>query len=485
MRVSVPIQTVLACALICPMLWADDWPQWRGPCRDGVWRETGIIDEFDGPQIEIRWKAPISGGYSGPTVAAGRVYVSDRVTEPREMERVHCFDAETGRKIWSCDYPCNYAAIHYRAGPRASVTLDDGRAYSLGAVGLCHCFDAATGEILWKRDLATEYEIRMPTWGISAAPLVEDGLLILQIGGSDGACIVALDKQTGAERWRALDDPTSYSAPIVIDQAGRRVVVCWTGTRVVGLDAQTGKLYWQHEYGFQRWVIAIATPVVDRDRLLVSAADNGALLLRLLGDRPGVEKVWWRRGANSNRPTDGLHALMCTPYLEGDYLYGCDGQGVLRCLDARMGDRIWEDHTATSQVRFGQLHMVRNGDRTWIFNDRGELIIARLSPDGFEELSRAKLIKPTPKQLRRRDGVCWSHPAFANRHVFIRNDEELVCASLAVSAEPSGTSVSVFDTGDVRPAEGRPGNGARSPDGARCEGDPPPHSGHAAKPDKL
>jgi hypothetical protein len=121
---------------------------------------------------------------------------------------------------------------------------------------------------------------------------------------------------------------------------------------------------------------------------------------------------------------------MVTPYFAGGHVYGVDSYGQFRCLDADSGDRVWEDRTATSQVRWGTLHMVRNGKRMWMFNDRGELIIGRLSPQGFDEISRAKLIKPTTGQLRRRDGVCWSHPAFAYRHVFARNDEELVCASL-------------------------------------------------------
>ena len=409
---------------------ADDWPQWRGPGRDGVWNESGIIEKFDGPQLEIRWRAEISGGYSGPTVAGGRVYVTDRVAEPEEIERVHCFNWTDGKKIWTHDYPCEYGRVGYRTGPRASVTVNDGRAYSLGTVGHLFCFEAATGEVLWKKDLAAEYEIRVPIWGIAAAPLIEDDLLILHVGGAGDACIVALDKRTGRRRWTALDDEASYSAPIVIDQAGRRVLVCWTGSRVVGLDPGSGELYWQHPYKHSRWIIGIATPVRWKDRLFVSAFYDGSLMLRLAPDKLAVEKLWHRKGP-SELDTDGLHALLVTPYLADNCVYGVDSYGQFRCLDADSGDRLWEDRTATSQVRWGTLHMVRNGRKMWMFNDRGELIIGRLSPQGFDEISRAKLIAPTTGQLRRRDGVCWSHPAFAYRHVFARNDEQLVCASLA------------------------------------------------------
>jgi len=410
------------------VLSADEWPQWRGPMRDGVWRETGIIEKFDGPQIKHRWRAEIAGGYSGPTVAGGRVYVTDRVAEPESAERVLCFDWTDGSKLWEHAYPCNYGKLSYACGPRASVTIDDGRAYSLGSMGHFLCLDAATGEVLWKKD-PDEFKVRVPIWGVAAAPLIEGDLVIVQIGG-ENACVVALDKRTGSRRWAALDDPASYAAPIVIDQAGRRVLVCWTGIRVVGLDVHTGELLWEHEFGYTRWVIAIATPVLHRDRLFVSAADKGSLMLRLLPERPAVEKVWWWFGAGE-KPTESLHSLMCTPYLAGDHLYGVSRYGVLRCLDANTGDRVWADETAASQVRFGTLHIVRNGENVWMFNDRGELIIGRLSPGGFEEISRAKLIKTTRGQLNRRDGVTWSHPAFAYKHVFIRNDEELVCASLA------------------------------------------------------
>lgn len=431
-------RTLLPPALIVCLLQttlpADDWPQWRGANRDGVWRETGLVDEFDGPQIERRWTVEIGGGYTGPTVADGRVYVTDRLTEPEEIERIHCFDWTDGSKIFTHSYPCKYGKLGYRAGPRASVTVDDGRAYALGAVGHLFCLDAVSGKVLWEKDPAADFDVKLQTWGISAAPLVEGDLLILQIGGRDGACIVALDKATGRRRWAALDDPASYSAPICIDQAGRRVVVCRTGTRAVGLDARSGRLYWQHTIGFERWPIAVPTPVVHGDKLLISCVDKGSLMLRLLADRPAVEKIWWRYTSDEFN-TDSLQPLMSTPLLTDEHIYGVSLYGILRCLQADTGDRVWEDRSATSQVRFGHLHIVPNGERAWMFNDRGELIIARLSPKGFEEISRAKLIKPTLGQLRRRDGVTWSHPAFAYKHVFIRNDEELVCASLAAEDE--------------------------------------------------
>lgn len=424
--------SILVMAILCLAPWcqAEDWPQWRGANRDGVWRETGIVEKFDSPQLKLRWRVPISSGYSGPTVAAGRVYVTDRVVEPKQIERVHCFSVAEGKPLWSHVYDCVYSGVGYEAGPRASVSIDEGRAYSLGSMGHLFCFDAATGAVLWSKDCNREYRIRMPIWGIAASPLVEKDLLIAQVGGSGGTCLVAFDKKSGEQRWTALDDKASYSAPIIIEQAGQRVLVCWTGDRVAGLDPATGKVHWQHEFKPTRMVINIATPVLENDRLFMTAFYDGSLMLKVHPNKLAADKIWRRLGPDEKN-TDSLHSIMATPYLEGDYVYGVDSYGELRCLDAKTGDRIWESQAATPKARWSNIHMVRNGERMWMFNERGELIIAKLSPQGYEEISRAKLIEPTTDQLRQRGGVCWAHPAFADKCVFIRNDKELVCASLA------------------------------------------------------
>jgi len=421
---------LLAAMIHYPAAMADEWPQWRGPNRDGVWSETGIVSEFEDSQVKIKWRTPISSGYSGPTVAGARVYVTDRVVEPKEIERVHCFDWETGGQDWSHEYDCPYGGVSYQAGPRASVLVHEDLAYSLGATGHLICFQADTGRIVWQRDLKTEYKIRMPTWGIAASPLIEDDLLIVQIGGAGNACLAAFDRKSGAERWTAVADDASYSAPIVIDQAGKRVLVCWTGERVLGLDPSTGKLSWEQPYKWEKWPIGIASPVVDRDWLLISEVHKGSLLLKLSDHEQQVERVWHRRKEEVGED-EALHCLMSTPYIVGEHIYGADSEGVLRCLRLDSGEQVWQDESAVPRNRWATIHMVRNGDRTWLFNERGELIIGKLSPQGFTEISRARLIDPTTDQLRRRDGVTWSHPAFAYRHVFARNDKELVCADLS------------------------------------------------------
>lgn len=428
---SASISRIIQCLILLSLYnpaEAADWPQWRGPNCDGTWNEKGIVKKFNTEQLPILWRAEISNGYSGPTVADGRVYITDRLTEPEQVERVLCFDAMTGKPLWSYKYKCKYERFEHRDGPRASVTVDDNRAYSLGAMGNLFCFNAEKGNVLWSKDLDAEYKIKMPLWGIAAAPLVEDDLLIVQIGGAENACLVAFDKADGAEKWRALNEPASYSTPIVIEQAGKPVLVCWTGWTIVGINPRTGKLYWQHPYAQPRMSQNISDPVFYNDYLFVSSFFDGSLMLKVNPDRLSVDKLWQRKG-RSERDTDSLHCCISIPVLQGDYIYGVDSYGELRCLDIHTGDRIWENLDAVPKNRWANIHMVKNQDKIWMFNESGQLIISKLSPKGFHEISRAKLIKPTKGQLNR--GVCWSHPAFAYKHVYIRNDEELICADLS------------------------------------------------------
>jgi outer membrane protein assembly factor BamB len=422
--------------LLAPFARADDWPCWRGPTRDGVWHETGIVERFDGPELKPLWRARISSGYSGPTVADGRAYVTDRVARPQQQERVHCFDARSGEPLWTHDYPCTYQGISYEAGPRAAVAIADGRAYSLGTMGHLFCLDDESGSVLWQHDLAAEYDIRFDelVWGVSASPVVEDGLVIVQVGGRQPqSCLVAFDAASGEERWRALDDRASYSAPIVIQQAGRKVLACWTGDSVAGLDPASGEVLWRVPFAPARMVLAIASPVLDRDRLFATGFYDGSMMIGLDAEgprRPAASMLWHRRG-RSEQDTDALHSIISTPYMADGHVYGVDSYGEFRCLEAATGDRVWESDKPVPIARWSTVHMVRNGERIFMFTERGDLVICRLSPQGYEEIDRAKLIEPTTVQLPQRGGVCWSHPAYANRCVFARNDEELVCASLS------------------------------------------------------
>ncbi len=415
--------------IVCTSVLAADWPQWRGPNRDGIWQETGIIEKFDTSPLPVVWRAKIANGYSGPTVSDGRVYITDRVKNPKEMERIHCFDARSGEGKWRYEYECKYKSVGYPDGPRCSVSIDKSRIYSLGTMGHLFCLNAANGDVHWSKDLNKEYNLKMPIWGISSSPLIEKDLVIVKVGGKENACLIAFDKITGVEKWTALNDDASYASPIIIEQAEKRVLVCLTGQRLVGLDPLTGKLYWQVPFEPNNMPISAATPVFYNNYLFVSSFYDGSLLVKVDPDKLEVKKVWRRQGENEKH-TDALHCTISTPILSGDNIYGVDSYGQLRCLDLLTGDRVWENLNAVPKARWANIHMVQNSDKVWMFNERGELLITKLSKEGFQEISRTKLIEPTEGQLGSRGGVCWSHPAYANKHIYIRNDNELLCAYL-------------------------------------------------------
>jgi outer membrane protein assembly factor BamB len=406
--------------------YSQDWSDWRGKNRDGTWLETGLIEKFSSSELTPKWSASIGSGYSGPTVSNGKVYATDLRQKPSQTEGVLCFDEQTGEKIWEFRYPCEYSGIGYPAGPRASVVVKNGKAFSLGTMGNLFCFDAGNGTVLWQKDLNKEYEIRMPVWGISATPLITENKIILQISGSNNACIVALDINSGEEIWRNLEDIAAYSAPIIIEKNGVKVVVVWTENSVSGLNPETGEIYWRFPWEVGSGM-SIATPVFYNDHLFFSCFYSGSLLLKLNNNYTSVEKVWQRSG-ESERNTDALHCVMNTPVIIDGYIYGVDSYGELRCLELATGNRIWEDLSAVRKNRWANIHFVQNENKTWMFNEHGELIISELSPMGFHEISRTKIIDPTKDQLPR--GVTWSHPAFANKHIFVRNDNRLVCIDL-------------------------------------------------------
>ena len=406
---------------------AQDWPDWRGLNRDGTWNETGIIEKFESDVIEQKWSVEIGSGYSGPTVSNGKVYVTDLQTKPNQTEGILCFNEQTGKKIWEFRYDCIYEGVGYPAGPRASVVINDGKAYSLGTMGNIFCFDAETGKILWQKDLNKEYEINMPIWGIAATPLVVDKKIIVHVSGSKNSCVVAFNKNTGTEIWRNLDDRAGYSAPILIEKNEVKVVVNWTEHSLSGLNSETGEIFWRFPWKTGSGM-SIATPVLNDDHIFVSAFYSGSLLVKLGNDYTTAEKVWQRSG-ESERKTDALHCVMNTPVIIDDFIYGVDSYGELRCLEFTTGDRIWEDQTALKRNRWANIHFVQNKNKIWMFNEQGELLITELSPEGFKEISRAKLIEPSKKQHPR--GVVWTHPAFANKHIFVRNDNKLVCADLS------------------------------------------------------
>lgn len=409
-----------------------DWPQWRGPDRDGTWKESGIIKRFDSKALKPKWTTPIGAGYSGPTVSNGRVYLTSRLEEPEQVEQIHCVDEQTGKEIWKYVYSCEYLDIGYPLGPRAAISISDGKAYAFGAMGDFHCLDAKTGELIWEKQLVKEFSARTPVWGLASSPLVDDKRVYLQVGGMPDACIVALDKNDGTEVWRSLDGLASYVAPKFIQQGNRRLVLVWTANWFAALDPVDGKPAWKHVFDRAKGPINIADPVLDpvTNRLFFSSFYDGSYLFQL-GDKSADAELLWSRRGRSEIHTDALQGIISTAFIKGDFVYGVDSYGQLRCLSLNNGDRVWEDLTVLNKGRWATAFFVQNNDRTWIFTEQGELIIANFTPEGFERISSTKIIEPTTFLPRRNDNILWSHPAYANKHIFVRNDRELVAVDLS------------------------------------------------------
>jgi outer membrane protein assembly factor BamB len=427
---------VLLIVLGATSLLADDWPQWGGPERDLVWREEGIVETFppvdDDGYLPRVWSVPVGAGYAGPAVADGRVYLMDRDAEAG-VERVRAFHADSGGTEWSVEYPAEYT-ISYPLGPRATPTVDDDRVYTLGAMGELRCFEAANGNVVWRKYLPDDFATKLPIWGMSAAPLVDGDQLIVLVGGNPGALVVSFDKRTGEELWRALeDDGVGYCSPVILELGGRRQLIVWHPTAVSALDPADGKLLWQEPFPVQAGMTIAtpraATPPSGNPGLFVTTFYNGPLMIDLGTDGQSPAVVWRSGAGNSETENDSLHAVMCTPIVTDDFVYGVGSYGDLRALDTATGAVAWETREPTGNGRWWNAFLVPHQDRVFIANEQGELIIARFSGEGYEEIDRAKLIEPTEPVQRRM--TVWSHPAFAMQSVFARNDKELVRVNLA------------------------------------------------------
>ena len=424
---------------------ADDWPQWFGPRGDGVWRETGIVEKFPAGGPAVLWRTPIRRGYAGPAVSGTRVYLMDREIDrspgaKRESartgaqaggERLLCLDAQTGKTLWEKSYPAAYT-MSYPAGPRVTPLVDGEFVYTLGAEGMLICRTKNDGGEVWRHDFKKRYQIKTQTWGFAASPLLHGNNLICLAGG-DGTTAVAFNKVTGKEVWRALSaGQPGYCPPRIIRHAGREILIVWHPESVNALDPANGRTLWTVPWKI-RFGLTIPMPqMIDEEHLFLSSFYNGSMLLRLKKDHTTPELVY-RTEKASERQTTHLHGIMNTAVLRDGHLFAACSYGQFRCMEALSGKRVWESFQPVGlekPTRWGTVFVTPHEDRYFLFTEKGDLAIARLSPKGYEEIDRAHVIEPNGADLRQRR-IVWSHPAYANKCVFIRNDTQVICISLA------------------------------------------------------
>lgn len=419
---------------------ADDWPQWLGPQRDSVWREDGIVESFPEDGLPVEWRVPVDLGYSGPVVANGRVYVVDYARESGDVtndpgtrdtlkgkERVLCFSTKDGKELWKHEYDRDYS-LSYPRGPRCTPVVDSGRIYTLGAEGNLICLDAEKGKVVWEKSLSKEYKFETPIWGFSGHPLVDGDLLYCLVGG-EGSVAVAFNKNTGEEVWRALSaSEPGYCPPTMIEHAGHKQLLIWHPESLNSLNPLTGEVNWsvplKPSYG-----MSVTAPRKLGDLLFASGIGKIGALYQLKEDVKATPDTVWTGNAKS-----AIYSTNSTPFLEEGMIYGTDCDlGALMGAKLSDGERLWQTFKPTAggerRAGHGTAFLVKHEDKFFLFSETGDLILARLSPEGYDEISRFHVLEPTNDAFNR--PVVWSHPAFAERCCFARNDKELVCVDLS------------------------------------------------------
>ncbi len=415
MRLSLRI---LMIAVLPGALSAADWPQWRGPDRAGIWSDVRLPQRLSEERIERLWSVPVGGGYSGIAVVGDRVYTMERPGKKTPKERVICLSRKTGARLWAHEYEALFGDMDQGHGPRATPTVQGARVYTLGATGVVNCLEADSGEVVWSLDSEETLTAERPTWGHSASPLIVGDLLVLLIGARPNGTLTAVEKASGKERWRALGDRVGYSSPISIDVEGRRQIVVWTPDLAHGLDPRTGEVFWTVPFETSNYDVSIISPVFHDGLLFLSGYWDGARTFKIndLIDGKKPEPVWRHR-----KPS----CLMSTPLFRDGFLYILDRSEGLLCVDWKNGETRWsDDHRLTPKERNPQASLVWAGERAVALNARGELVLAKLSPAGYEEHGRVKIIDDT-----------WAHPAFAGQEVLARDHQRLV----SVRIRPPGS----------------------------------------------
>ena len=406
-----------------------DWPWWRGPLGNGTWVKGKIPARFPKTGLPIAWKAKVGPGYSGITVAEGRVYTMDRPRGSKD-ERVICWSARTGQLLWEHRYRADYGDLPYGKGPRSTPTVMGRLVYTLGAVGHFCCLHAWTGKVYWQRDLAREAGAKMPEWGFAASPVVFRDLVILHAGLGPHGCLAAFDRLTGKEVWRSGYDPVGYATPMLFRYRGRTGLLAWTPRHIACFDPYTGKMFWRIPYRVT-YGVSIATPIIAGDLIFVSGYWEGAKAIRLGRTLETARLVW-----EENR---FLRGLMAQPLHRGGYGYLLDKRHGLVCFRLKDGRKVWTDgNRLTPRERNPQATMVWIGrtDHILALNAKGELVHARLTPAGYDEIDRVPLVGPT-----------WAHPAYSGQAVFARDDQKIVKALLPIPTRARSGSPPAADSG--------------------------------------
>ncbi len=415
-----------------------DWAGFLGPNGDSTSPEKGIVSPWPRTGLRIVWEKKVGEGYGMPSISKGKLYQFDRHDN---TARVTCMDPRTGAEQWKFEYPTEYRDKYgYSGGPRCCPVVDDGRVYVFGSEGMLHCLDASSGKLIWKHDTQAEYGVVQNFFGVGSAPLIEGDLLIAQIGGSpkgsemapfdevkgNGTGVVAFDKKTGKEKWRASDELASYAAPRLATIDKRRWCFVFARGGLVALEPASGKVDFHLPWRAKAFEsVNASTPVIINNQVFLSETYGpGSILLKV---KPGGHEVVWDDAKKGRNKSMQCHWM--TPIYHEGYLYGCSGRhdsnAELRCIELATGKVMWSEPNLTRT----SLLMV-DGHFICLAED-GVLRLLKVNPNKYEEVSKTELRDRKGEPLL--EYPCWAAPILSHGLLYLRGKDRLVCVELIPS----------------------------------------------------
>jgi outer membrane protein assembly factor BamB len=399
--------------LLVFMIGIIDWPQWRGPNRDGLVKNATVPALWP-KTLKEEWKVPVGVGHASPVEANGKIYVFARQGED---EVLLCLDAVTGKEVWRSSQPISYepheAARAHGKGPKSTPVISNGIVYTFGISGVISAHEANTGKVKWRREFSKEYSKTSPLFGTAMSPLVDSGLVIAHVGGPDKGALNAFDAQTGATKWSNTMDGPAYASPIIVTLAGTRQIVTFMQQHLVGVDFASGKLLWKLPSKTQ-YDENINTVLSYKDMLIFSREGQGLAAIRLT--KPGgeivPEQLWINKEAE---------LYMSTPVLQGNTVFGMTSRqkGQFFAVDAETGKTVWQ-----SPGRMGENAAILNlADKVMLFltND-AKLIVQAADGKTYSPLAEYT-VAPSPT---------WAHPLVIGKRILIKDETSLI--SLAVGS---------------------------------------------------
>ena len=380
------------------------WTDFRGPRRDGHYRERAILTEWPAEGLRPVWKQPIGGGHASFVVAEGRAFT---IEQRGGEEVVAAYDVATGREQWTASWAARFTETYGGEGPRATPVWHAGTVFALGAAGEFRALDAATGRLRWRNNILDDAAAANLEWAMAASPLIVGDTVIVMPGGADGRSVVAYDRTSGTRKWSALDDRAAYSSPMLVTLAGVEQLLIFTGTRLVGLTTDGARVLWEFPWPTQSGINPSQPLVLEGDRVFVSTGYGmGAALFRVSrdGDRFAVTELW-RTNRMKNQFTSSV-------YLDG-FIYGLD-EAILACLDAATGELKWKGG------RYGYGQVMLAGGHLIVVTEDGDLALVRATPERHVELARFHAL----------DGRTWNHPALSDGYLLVRNGSEMAAFDL-------------------------------------------------------